>query len=169
VWVPCGTYKSSYNISNMSYLNSPLVPFSFMSPSSHSWNSFNRHHSSIYIHVYTIFALYSPSHTLSPPLPTSTNLPGMICSALLFKDYIKKKPHFCLFKIATQGVSLWHFHDTCVITQPVHFLYFSSFYLSPLLIVALKGLKILYSFFCREYNNHIQLLSFLLFPSCSHM
>jgi hypothetical protein len=38
-----------------------------------------------------------------------------------------------LFKIATNGVSLWHF------------------YLSPLFMVASRGLKILYSFLYREY------------------
>jgi hypothetical protein len=34
-------------------LHSPL------SPLTHSWNSFNRSHFSIYIHVYTVFALFS--------------------------------------------------------------------------------------------------------------
>jgi hypothetical protein len=39
--------------------------------------------------------------------------PGRACSALPFSDFAKerkKKWHFCLFRIATQGVSLWHFH-----------------------------------------------------------
>jgi hypothetical protein len=40
VGVHCGIYKSSYNISNISYLNSPSPPFSFIPSSSHSWNSF---------------------------------------------------------------------------------------------------------------------------------
>jgi hypothetical protein len=41
------------------------------SPSTHSRNSFNRYHFSIYIHVYTIFSPYSPSFTISPlPLPS---------------------------------------------------------------------------------------------------
>jgi hypothetical protein len=55
---------------------------------SHSWNSFNRSHFSIYIHVYTVFAPYSQSYTLSlpPSLPTS----GRTCSALLFSDFIKE-------------------------------------------------------------------------------
>jgi hypothetical protein len=42
--VHCGLYKSSYNISNISYLNSPPPSFSFISPSLHSKNSFNRYH-----------------------------------------------------------------------------------------------------------------------------
>jgi hypothetical protein len=47
------------------YLNSTPPPFSFIF---HSWNNFNRYHFSIYMHVYTAFGLYSPSHALSPPL-----------------------------------------------------------------------------------------------------
>jgi hypothetical protein len=66
--VHCGIYKSSYYISNIIYLNSPPPPFSFILLSPHSWNSFNRYHFSIYIHVYTVFAVYSPSFTISPPL-----------------------------------------------------------------------------------------------------
>jgi hypothetical protein len=51
-------------------VNSP-PSFSFIPP--HSWSSFNRYHFSVYvyIHVYTVFALNSPSHTLSPPSPPS--------------------------------------------------------------------------------------------------
>jgi hypothetical protein len=47
--------------------HSPLSP--------HSWNSFNKSHFSICIHVYTIFVPYSSSYTLSPhpPPPTGTN------------------------------------------------------------------------------------------------
>jgi hypothetical protein len=46
------------------------------------------------------------------PIPIGTNpTPGKTCSILLFSDFVKgKKWHLCLFKIATQGVSLWHFH-----------------------------------------------------------
>jgi hypothetical protein len=40
VRVHCGIYKSSYNISNISYLNSLPSPFSFISLSAHSWSSF---------------------------------------------------------------------------------------------------------------------------------
>jgi hypothetical protein len=72
--VHCGIYKSSYNMSTISYLNSPLH-HSPLSPLLYSWNSFSRSHFSIYIHVYTVFVSYSPSYTLSPhcPLPTGTN------------------------------------------------------------------------------------------------
>jgi hypothetical protein len=61
--------------------------------------------------VYTVFALHSPSHTLSPP-------PHPFCwyqpprqdlsypPVLLFCKR-EKKWHFYLLKIATWGVSLW--------------------------------------------------------------
>jgi hypothetical protein len=46
--VHCDIYKSSYNIPS---LNSPPPPFSFIPPSSYSWNCFNRSHFSLCIHV----------------------------------------------------------------------------------------------------------------------
>jgi hypothetical protein len=46
-----------------------------------------------------------------------------------------------------------------------HLLYFSSFYLSPFLIVVSTSLKILYSFLYREYFNHIHHSNFLLYPT----
>jgi hypothetical protein len=42
---------------------------------------------------------------------------------------------------------------------------FFSFYLSPILMVVSKGLKILYSFLFRKYINHIHLLNFHYSPS----
>jgi hypothetical protein len=51
VWAHCSINKGSYNVSNISYLNSLL----HSSPSSilpYSWKSFNRYHFCIYIHVY---------------------------------------------------------------------------------------------------------------------
>jgi hypothetical protein len=52
------------------------------------------------------------------------------------------------------------------VLQPklVHLLYFSSFYLSPLLMVVSTVLKILYSFLYRGYINHIHFLNFPLLP-----
>jgi hypothetical protein len=63
---------------------------------------------SIFIHDYIIFPLYSSSYTpsLYPPHshwyqpPDRTILPS--CSSFF------KKRHFCFYKIAIQGVSLWH-------------------------------------------------------------
>jgi hypothetical protein len=58
----------------------------------HSWNSFNKSHFSIYIHMCIIFSQYSPSHPLSLYLPlplvptpqTGVVLPS--CSPFLFKN-----------------------------------------------------------------------------------
>jgi hypothetical protein len=98
VGVHCGIYKSSYNIPNTSYVNLPPPSFSFILPSPHSWNSFNSYHLSIYTHVYTVFALYSSSHTLSPPSPPSYCYqtpppppPDKTCSVLLFSNFVKEK------------------------------------------------------------------------------
>jgi hypothetical protein len=93
-----------YNISNISYLNSPPLSFSFIILYLHSWNSFNRSHFSIFIHVYTVFALCSPSYTLSlhhPPLHTATNPPDRTNFAFLFSVFIKEKNDIfvCLRKL----------------------------------------------------------------------
>jgi hypothetical protein len=72
-------------------VTSLLPPFSFISSFPHAWNSFNRYYFSIYIHVYTVFALFSSSHTLSPPPPTNIDHPGKTCSTLLFSDFVKEK------------------------------------------------------------------------------
>jgi hypothetical protein len=65
-------HKCSYNISNISCLNSPSPSFFFSLSFPHSCNSFNRYHFSI--HVNTACALYLPSYALSspPPLPLRT-------------------------------------------------------------------------------------------------
>jgi hypothetical protein len=64
----CTIYKSFYNISNISYVNSSPPPFS----PPHFWNSFSRSHFLIYIHVYTVFCTV---FTLSHPFPTFFHLP----------------------------------------------------------------------------------------------
>jgi hypothetical protein len=74
VGVHCGIYKGSSNVSTISYLNSPPPPFSFISFYPHLRNSFSRYLFSIYIHVYTVFAPYSPSYTLSTPPPQNAIL-----------------------------------------------------------------------------------------------
>jgi hypothetical protein len=70
----CGIYKSSYNVPNISCLNSTPLPLSFIPPSPHYRNGFNRYHFCIYIHVYTFFVLYSPSYLLSCHLPSPTGI-----------------------------------------------------------------------------------------------
>jgi hypothetical protein len=64
--------------------------------------------------VYTVFMSYSHSYTLSPHFPHShwyqSTRQDLLClSVLLFCK--RKEWHFCLFKIVTQGVSLWHSHE----------------------------------------------------------
>jgi hypothetical protein len=58
-----------------------------------------------YIHPPTPFLhLLTPSYWYQPH-PIRQNLFPSSCSLVL-----QKKWHFCLFKIATQGVSLWYFY-----------------------------------------------------------
>jgi hypothetical protein len=110
-------------------------------------------------------------HNLISPT-TDTILPrwDLFCLPILWFCK-RKKWHFWLFKIATQGVSLWHFH-VYMYYKPnlVHTLYFASFYLSPSFMAVSTTLKILYSFLYRGYINHVEgeyLLKFLLSsPSC---
>jgi hypothetical protein len=88
------------------------------------------------------------THPFSHLLPTLTGTaPSSLartCSDLLFSDFVKeKKWHFCLVKVAIRGVSLWHFH--VYMYYNLNWLYFSSFYLTPLLMVISTSLKILYS------------------------
>jgi hypothetical protein len=124
----------------------------------HSWSSFNRFHFSIYINEFIIFSPYSPS--LYPPSSTCTYPPDWTCFAFLFSVFVKKEKNdiFCLFKIAIQSISLWHFYV---------YMYYSAEWSSPLffsirepsfLVVISTGLKILYSFFYRKYISHIHLL-----------
>jgi hypothetical protein len=83
--------KLSQYINYISCLNSPSLSFSFIPFSPHSWNTFSRYHFSIYIHVYIVFPLYSPSQTLPPPPPMVPNSPGRTCSAVLLSDFVKEE------------------------------------------------------------------------------
>jgi hypothetical protein len=81
-------------------LHHSLIP-----PFPHSWNSFNLSHFSIFIHEYIIFPLYSPSYTLFLYLPSPiVTIPRQDLFHLPFSIF--EKSHFCLFKIATQEVSV---------------------------------------------------------------
>jgi hypothetical protein len=159
----------------MSYLDSPHPLLSFFPLSLCSWYSFSRSPFLQLQHVYTFFALYSPSYPLSLPPPfncyqSPTLSPSRTCSILLLSDFAEdkrkkeknKKWHFCLFvmKVATQGVSLWTLIGSSL---------FFSFYLNPFLMTVSANLRILYSFLYKEYINHIHLLSFLLLPYFSCM
>jgi hypothetical protein len=56
------------SVSNISHMNSPPLPFSFITLLLHSWSSFNRCHFCIYIHVHTLFCTNSPSYPFSQHL-----------------------------------------------------------------------------------------------------
>jgi hypothetical protein len=123
VGLQCGIYKGFCNVSNISYMNSPPLPFFFILPLPRfleklKWILFLHLHKHVHIFC-TIFTLLSPLANTPPPV-VSTFLPGKdffhppvlpLCSRGKRKDK-KKKWHFSLFeiKLATQGVSFWCFH-----------------------------------------------------------
>jgi hypothetical protein len=76
-----------------SFHHSPLSPL----PSFLTQNKINRSYFSIYIHVYTVFAPYSPSHTPSPhPLPShwyQSLRQDLLCPPVL-QFYKRKKMAF---------------------------------------------------------------------------
>jgi hypothetical protein len=99
-------YTSAYNI-NIQY---KFAPHHFsVSPSSHSWKSFNRFNFSLFIHEYIIFLLYSPSYTASI-YPRHHWCYPLRRTVLPLRSLFFEKRYFCLFKIAIQGISLLHFH-----------------------------------------------------------
>jgi hypothetical protein len=120
--VHCGIYKSSYNVSNISYLNSSPQPLSFIVPpwlmEQFQQVSFFHLHTCLYI-TWTLFTLLSLP--LPPPLlhccphPAPQHLLGLFilqfCRWKEIKDK-KKNMTFCKFeiKLATQGASLCCFH-----------------------------------------------------------
>jgi hypothetical protein len=71
--------------------------YSWIHPLPHSWNSFNRSHFSIYIHVYTIFPPYLPIYTLFLISSSSHwyQLPDLFCF-LVLSFCKKKKSNVCL-------------------------------------------------------------------------
>jgi hypothetical protein len=98
-----GIYKSS-TTSVISYLNSPLhhSPLSYLPP---FLEYFQQVSSSIYIHVYTVFATYSLIHIFSSLPPSSQWYQEHVPRQDLLCQFCeKKKWYFCFLKIATQGV-----------------------------------------------------------------
>jgi hypothetical protein len=98
----------------------------------HSWNSFNMFHFSIHIHDYIVFALYSPSHKLSPPPPPSywyhTPSLGRTCSALLFSNFVNEKNDiFACLRWLQRGFLCGPSMYICIIVQiglsPLFFLF----------------------------------------------
>jgi hypothetical protein len=70
------------------FLNLPPPPFSFISPTLHSWNNFNRYH---FFHLYTcvhsIYTLFHHCPTSSPFAPVLIPQ-SRTCSALLFSGFV---------------------------------------------------------------------------------
>jgi hypothetical protein len=117
-------------------------------------------------YLHHIHPLISFPHLLLPP--TGINLQGRTYSTILFSNFSKKRKkkwQFCLSKIATEEISLWHFHAYMYYSL-IWFIssIFLLFYFSPFLMGVSTSLNILYLFLYREYINHIH-LNFLLLPS----
>jgi hypothetical protein len=93
-WGYLGIYKSYYNLSNISHLNSSPSPFSLNPTLPHSWNSFNGYHF-LFVCLHTHYLYYI--HSLTPltyvlPPPSGTNTPrGHVlpsCSLIFIKEKI---------------------------------------------------------------------------------
>jgi hypothetical protein len=111
IYTYCGIYKSSYNLSNISYLNSPPPSFSFILPSPHSGSSLNRYHFPFtYMCTQYLHYIHSPAPFLHI-LPSSTGTNPCRGPVPDSYDFCKRKmKYFCLFMVAIQGVSLWNFY-----------------------------------------------------------
>jgi hypothetical protein len=113
-WATLWYLHRFFSVSNISYLNSPPLSFSLIPT---SWNGFNRYHFLFtnmhthylyHIHPLTPFSIASPSQWFQP------SLLSMICSTLLFSNFVEEKRQkikrktwtFSMFevKVATQGV-----------------------------------------------------------------
>jgi hypothetical protein len=104
----------------VSYMNSPPLLFSFISPLLQFLESFQQVSFCIYIHVYTFFVPYSLSYPLSlpPAPPTGANSPlprqNLFCPPVLWfcrkkeKRTKEKKWQFCLFEIKIAMIHRWH-------------------------------------------------------------
>jgi hypothetical protein len=85
----------------LQYINHIILnsfPPSFFIPSfPHSWDSFNRSHFFMYIHVYTVFELCSPFHSLSLLTPHTGTNPQPHAGPVLYYCFLilsKKKVTF---------------------------------------------------------------------------
>jgi hypothetical protein len=74
-----------------------------------------------------------------------------------------EKGHFCLHKIAIQGISLWHFHVYGISSSPLFFSFLSS---SPSYGDFNRFKNSIFNLY-RKYINQVHLLNFLLLPSLS--
>jgi hypothetical protein len=104
VGVHCGIHKSCYNISNISYLNSPPPSFSFISPPPYFlffWDKV-----SLYRSGWTgIYYVTQTGFELDPPASTSQWLGLQSCTTILSLFYFKCSRVVYIFLI---GVWLIH-------------------------------------------------------------
>jgi hypothetical protein len=110
--VHCDIYKSSYNI--LKYIILEFTPYIVLpSPILEQFQQVS------FFHLYT--CVHSICTVFTPPWPFPTSFPVHSHQQLsprrdLFYPPVvwfckrRKKWYFCFFKIATQGVSLWHIH-----------------------------------------------------------
>jgi hypothetical protein len=161
-------------MSNISYLNSLPPPFSYISlspipgivstglifPFTYMCTQYLHH-----IHPPTPFLHISPF----PLVPTPP--PGRTCSAPILWLCKRKEKNdiFCLFKILHREFYCDTSMDICIIAQIGPTPLFFFFLPQSLSYGGFSYFKFLYSFLCREYISHINLLNFLLLPSLSHM
>jgi hypothetical protein len=93
--VHCAIYIGHYNVSNVSYMNWPPQPFSFISPSPDSWKSFNRYTFYIFLHVYTFYCTVFNllHHFATPPVSNwcQSSPLGRDFSAFLFSEFEGEK------------------------------------------------------------------------------
>jgi hypothetical protein len=113
--VHCGIYKSSniyifiyiYIYIILEFTLSIILLYPLLPP---FLDSFSRSHFSIYIHVYTVFALYSPSYTLFQHPPPSSWYPpphqGPVYPCVLWLCKRKQFGIFVCLINKNQGVSL---------------------------------------------------------------
>jgi hypothetical protein len=146
VEVHCGIYKSSYNISNISYFNHPLHYFPLLPPPPIP-GTVSTGLIFLFTYMYTQYL-----HRINPPAPfphfllppTGTNLPrqDLFCPPVL--QFCKRNIKItCLYKISTQGVSSLYFH-VYMYYSPNWFISSIFIFLSSLHMVVSIGLKILF-------------------------
>jgi hypothetical protein len=84
-------YKVSYNVSNISYLNSPPPLLSFISPPLIP-ETVSTDVVFAFTYMYTHYLHHVHPPTLFPaPSPPPATPPGRTCSALLFSDFCRRK------------------------------------------------------------------------------
>jgi hypothetical protein len=107
------------------------------------------------LNISTTFTLLHPFFISSPFY--CYQYPGAICFTFLFSVFQNKT-----FLLRYLQSFIMTFPCICVLyLELILPLHFSPFYLTSLMVIS-TGLKVLYSFVCRKYINHIHIFYFLL-------